>query len=121
MPNSRKIILKLKEIKQERNLTINDILSMIHANGDYLSQTSVSRVFRKGSEDKSFNYKATLVPIQKALLGKNTTIEKKETTIPALSERERLLLEYYSKMSPEMQNSMVAIFESVAMRQQDKP
>lgn len=68
MPNTRQIILKLKEVREERNLSCDKIVSMLESNGDYLSKSSVSRVFRDGSENRSFNYNTTIRPIAKALL-----------------------------------------------------
>lgn len=72
MPNTRQIILKLKEVREERNLSYDKIVSMLEANGDFLSKSSVSRVFKDGSEDKSFNYNTTIRPIAKALLDMET-------------------------------------------------
>lgn len=68
MPNTKQIILKLKEVREERNLSYDKIVSMIEENGDFLSKSSVSRVFKDGSEDNSFNYKTTIRPIAKVLL-----------------------------------------------------
>lgn len=75
MPNTRQIILKLKEVREERNLSYDKIVSMLETNGDYLSKSSVSRVFKDGSEDKSFNYNTTIRPIAKALLDMETIEE----------------------------------------------
>ena len=78
MPNTRQIILKLKEVREERNLSYDRIVAMLEANGDYLSKSSVSRVFKDGSEEKSFNYNTTIRPIAKALLDMET-IEESDT------------------------------------------
>lgn len=75
MPNTRQIILKLKEVREERNLSYDKIVSMLETNGDFLSKSSVSRVFKDGSEDKSFNYNTTIRPIAKALLDMETIEE----------------------------------------------
>ncbi len=75
MPNTRQIILKLKEVREERNLSYDKIVSILETNGDFLSKSSVSRVFKDGSEDKSFNYNTTIRPIAKALLDMETIEE----------------------------------------------
>lgn len=78
MPNTRQIILKLKEVREERGLSYDKIVSILETNGDFLSKSSVSRVFKEGSEDKSFNYNTTIRPIAKALLDMET-IEEDDT------------------------------------------
>ena len=75
MPNTKQIILKLKEVREERNLSYDKIVSILESNGDYLSKSSVSRVFKEGSEEKSFNYNTTIRPIAKALLDMETIEE----------------------------------------------
>lgn len=69
MTNTRDIIIKLKEVRDEKGLSYNDILDMIDRNGDYpLSKSTLSRVFSEGSEDLSFKYEETIRPIANALL-----------------------------------------------------
>ena len=65
MTSTKEIILKLKEVKAERNLSINDIVDMTN---NYLSKTTVQRVFAKDSENTSFRYDDTIRPLVKALL-----------------------------------------------------
>ena len=73
MTNSRDVIIRLKAVwneKKAQGLQQSDILRMIEENGDYLSKSSISRVFADGSEDDSdrFSYENTLRPIAKVLL-----------------------------------------------------
>lgn len=68
MTNTKDIIVKLKEVRQEKELSFGDILNLMEANGDYLSKSTLSRVFADGSEDGSFKYEETIRPIAKALL-----------------------------------------------------
>ena len=68
MTNTRDIILKLKEVKEEKGLSYGKILELIEQNGDYLSKSTLSRLFAEGSEDETFNYETTIRPIAKALL-----------------------------------------------------
>ena len=69
MIDTKEIILKLKEAKQERNLSINDIVNLT---GNYLSKSTVQRVFADGSENTSFRYEDTIRPLVKALLDVDT-------------------------------------------------
>ena len=68
MTNTKDVILKLKAVKEEKQLSLDKILSLVEQNGDYVSKTTLSRIFAKGSENKSFRYEETLRPIANALL-----------------------------------------------------
>lgn len=69
LTNTQNIISKLKEVKKQNELTLPRILDMIEANGDYLSMTTLRRVFAANSEQEdSFNYDKTIRPIANALL-----------------------------------------------------
>jgi transcriptional regulator with XRE-family HTH domain len=49
MTNTRDLIIQLKEVREEKGLSYNDILSLMEKNGDYLSKSTISRVFSEGS------------------------------------------------------------------------
>lgn len=68
MINTREVILTLKEVRKEKNLSFDKILDLMRENDQYLSKSTLSRVFADGSEDKSFRYEETLRPIANALL-----------------------------------------------------
>ena len=68
MTNTREVIKTLKEVRAEKQLSFDKILDLMKENGDYLSKSTLSRVFADGSEEKSFRYEDTLRPIAKALL-----------------------------------------------------
>ena len=65
---TRQIILKLKEVKLERNLTDPQIHRMVQEKGYNVSLSSVVRVFKEGSEDQGFRYEDTVQPIAATLL-----------------------------------------------------
>ena len=73
MTNTKDVILKLKEVKQEKGLSLDKILIMVENNGEYISKSTLARVFKDGSEDGSFRYEETIRPIANALL--DVTIE----------------------------------------------
>lgn len=54
MTNTKDVILKLKEVRDEKQLSYGDILELMEKNGDYLSKSTISRVFQDGSEEQSF-------------------------------------------------------------------
>ena len=68
MVETKELILKLKEVREEKGLSLNEILAMVEENGDYVSRSSIQRVFSDGSETLSFRYEETIRPIAKALL-----------------------------------------------------
>ena len=68
MPNTREVILTLKEVRKEKGLSFDKILDLMKENEDFLSKSTLSRVFAEGSEDKTFRYDDTIRPIAKALL-----------------------------------------------------
>ena len=84
----REIIVELKAVKKEKHLSISDILDLIRDNGDYLSETTVRRVFADNSEESEcFSYDKTLRPIAKALL---LTWNQHEEDITTAAESESL-------------------------------
>ncbi|MBR3634865.1 MAG: hypothetical protein IKN47_01610 [Lachnospiraceae bacterium] len=68
MTNTKDLIMKLKEVRDEKNLSYGDIIALMEKNGDYLAKSTIARVFGDGSEDLSFRYEETIRPIAKALL-----------------------------------------------------
>lgn len=68
MTNIKEIIIQLKKVREEKGFSYNDILDLMEENGDYLSKSTLSRVFADGSEEVSFRYEETIRPIANALL-----------------------------------------------------
>lgn len=68
MNKTRDLIIKLKAVKDEKGLSLNKIADLVEANGDFISRSSIQRVFAEGSENTSFRYEDTIRPIAKALL-----------------------------------------------------
>ena len=64
----REIILQLKTIKEDTDLTNQEILEMVEASGGITSISTIRRVFAQGSEYENFSYRNTIQPISHALL-----------------------------------------------------
>lgn len=64
----KEMIIRLKNVREERGYSFADIISLAEKNGDYISKTTLSRLFRDGSEEETFNYETTIRPIAKILL-----------------------------------------------------
>lgn len=65
----KEIIIQLKQIKDERELSLTDIHKMVEQSGGYTSQSTIRRVFAEGSEERDFRYRDTIQPIAQALIG----------------------------------------------------
>ena len=69
LSGTQEVITKLKAVKKENELTLPRIMDMIEANGEYISMTTLRRVFAANSEQAdSFSYDKTIRPIARALL-----------------------------------------------------
>lgn len=102
MTNSKDIILKLKEVRDEKGLSISDIEDLLEANGDHLSRSTISRIFADGSEDTSFRYEETIRPIANALLDIETIEETDDMDIRAM----KSLLKYKAARIKELESQI---------------
>ena len=84
MTNNKELIIQLKKVRDEKHLSFNDILDLMEQNGDYLSKSTLSRVFAEGSEDVSFRYDETIRPIANALLDIDKIEEDDNDDVQAL-------------------------------------
>lgn len=84
MTNSKDVILKLKEVREEKGLSYNDILELMEKNGDFLSKSTLSRVFADGSEEIKFRYEDTIRPIANALLDIENIEEEDSTDVKTM-------------------------------------
>lgn len=103
MTNTREVILTLKEVRKEKNLSFDKILDLMKENGDFLSKSTLSRVFADSSEDKTFRYDDTIRPIAKALLDIETIEQDDDIDTQAyksiLKLKKDLLIEYEKQIS----------------------
>lgn len=77
MKNLRDIIIELREIRaaKEKELSYDKMLEMMCKNGDYLSKSTLSRMFGDNWEKYDFSYETTIRPIAKILVGSETIEE----------------------------------------------
>lgn len=102
MTNSKDVILKLKEVREEKGLSYNDILDLMEKNGEYLSKSTLSRVFAEGSEEIKFRYEDTIRPIANALLDIETIEETDDMDIRAM----KSLLKYKIERIEELEHQV---------------
>ena len=90
MTNSRDLILKLKEVKEQKHLSLSEIELLTEKNGEHVSKTTLSRVFSDGSEDTIFKFEGTLKPIANAILDIDTIEADDDLDTQAL----KIMLQY---------------------------
>lgn len=99
MIKTRELIVRLKAVKEEKQLTLGDIYSLVEDNGDFCSKTSLSRLFSDGSEELSFK-EETLLPVARALLD----VERLEETDDLDTQALKTLLQYKSQRIKELES-----------------
>ena len=99
MTSTSELISRLKEVRQAKNLSYQDIVDL--TNGA-VSKTTVSRVFADGSEEVSFRFDETLKPIAGVLLDVDNFEENDSTTVLAM----KSLLRYKSDCIIELENQI---------------
>lgn len=72
MTNSKDLILKLRAVynekKQSADFSYDILLALMEGDGEFISKSTLSRLFGKNWENYSFDYERTLIPIANALL-----------------------------------------------------
>ena len=119
MTNTREIILKLKDVRNEKGYSYGDILDLMEHNGDFLSKSTISRVFQDGSEELSFRYDETIRPIAKALLDIETIEETDNLDVRAM----KSLLQYKIQRIEELEQQieqMEASFDKERLKFHEK-
>lgn len=67
--SKRKAILRLKEVKKQKDLSLQDIVELCEAQGEAVSWSTVRRIFARGSEDGSDFRAYTINAIFHAIVG----------------------------------------------------
>lgn len=111
MTNVKEIIVKLKEMREEKGLSYNDILDLMEKNGDYLSKSTLSRVFAEGSEEVSFRYEETIRPIANALLDIETIEETDSADVSAMKSILKFKIERISELEHQIEHLELALAE----------
>lgn len=107
----KEIILQLKQIKNDRELSVQDIHDMVIGSGGYTSLSTVRRVFAQDSEAKNFRYRDTIQPIAQVLIGVN---EEAEPLDAAQADALKNIALLKDSMIQELQQENAALAERVA-------
>ena len=114
MTNTKDVILKLKAVRLEKQLSFGDILDLMEKNGDYLSKSTLSRVFADGSEEQSFRYEETIRPIAKALLDIETIEDDDTTDIKAMKSLLKLKIARIEELEGLLEKEKIKYHEKLA-------
>lgn len=109
------IISRLKKIREENDLSYKKIVDMVEKNGEYVSLSTVRRVFEDGSEAYGYQYDNTLRPIADAVLGvygEPDGIEDDDDTVEAL----RAVIRYKNERLKELESRLKQTEESYSRR-----
>lgn len=90
----RRTIRRLKEIKAQQGLSINKIMDLMEERGQFVSESTLKKVFSDGSEDQSFRYQGSIAPIADVLLdiyGDTSGDEDAETLRRIIREKNKLI------------------------------
>lgn len=109
MTNTKDIIIKLKEVREEKNLSYTDILNLMEKNGDFVSKSTLSRVFAEGSEELSFKYEETIRPIANALLDIETIEETDNMDVQAMKSLLKYKIQRIEELEKQVKNLEVAL------------
>ena len=113
MADQKGIILQLKEIKNEKQFSIQTIYCMIEKNGDHLSKSSIARVFKDGSENESFRYNDTIRPIAKALLDIETIEDDDTADIRTMKMLLKYKIEKIKSLEDQLNKAVVQYKEQI--------
>lgn len=108
MIDSKEIILKLKEVRQEKNLSLNDIVDLT---GNTISKTTVQRVFADSSENTSFRYDDTIRPLVKALLDVDTIEDSDDMDTKALKSLLKLKIQRIDELETQIKDLRLLMAE----------
>lgn len=104
MTDTKDLILKLREVRDQKKLSYNNILALMEQNGDHLSTSTLSNVFSGDIEtvSKSLSYEYTLRPIANALLDLETIEANDDMDTQAM----KVILQYKIQRIEELESAL---------------
>lgn len=109
LTDTKEIILALKKVKEEKNLSLDKIIALMEEqdNTAVVSKSTLSRVFSEGSENEStnFRFETTLKPICNALL--NIESDEENDTVDVLAYKNLLRYKHELLTDYERQNKQL--------------
>lgn len=113
MTDTKKLIEMLKQVKQEKNLSLDAILKLIEDNGDSVSKTTLSRVFSDNSDYTDFRYETTLRPICEAMLDIENIEVDDSTDVKAFKTVLKMKRDIITELKQEMEQEKMSYQEKL--------
>lgn len=110
MTNLKEVIVELRQVYTDEDWSYNKILKAMEDNGDYVSKSTLSRLFGDSWEQYSFDYENTIRPIAKVVLGIEQIEETDSMDIKAM----KSILKYKSKRIEELEQQIEHLTLAVA-------
>ena len=104
MESTREMIMLLKQVRTEKQLSYDQIIALLEQNNQFLSKSTLSRVFADGSEDGNFRYE-TLRPICEVLLDIEHIEKDDNPDVQAMKRLLHLKRDIIEEMKSELQTS----------------
>lgn len=112
MESTQNIIMLLKQVKAEKNLSLDKILSMMEDNNQFLSKSTLARIFAEGSEEGNFRYE-TLRPVCETLLDIERIEQDDDTDIKAYKSILKLKRDIIQELSAELESEKQNYYEKL--------
>ena len=112
LTNSKDIVKLLKEVKIEKNLSLDAIVSLMEQNGHFVSKSTLSRLFSDKSDDMNFRYEDTILPLANVLLdiGKNEQEDDIDTlAFKSIIRYKKDIIEDYAKQNKDLKEEIETI------------
>lgn len=112
MESTREIIVLLKQVKEEKKLSLDKILAMMENNNQFLSKSTLARIFAEGSEEGNFRYE-TLRPVCETLLDIEHIEDNDDTDIKAYKSILKLKKDIIDELSAELETEKLNYYEKL--------
>ena len=123
LTNTKEIIIALKEVYREKNLSIDKTLALVNekVGEGIISRSTVQAVFAEGSENGSrqFGYDTVLKPLYIALLDIENIETDDETDIKALKAVLRLKKDIIDELSADLNSEKLTFYERLEEKTRD--
>ena len=96
------LIMRMKKIKEEQQLSAQNIYEELENNGYHVSLNSIKKVFADGSENEHFRFHDTIQPISRVLFDIYGENETDSTEVEGLKAAVRVKDELIAKLEKEL-------------------
>ena len=113
MTDTKQILKLLREVKKEKGYSLDQILKLIEDNGDFVSKSTLSRLFSDSTEDTDFRYETTIRPVADALLDLENFETNDDTDVRAFKAILKLKKDIITEMKQEMEHEKISYHEKL--------